>query len=214
MVVMLPTLPFRVALLVFAVFAVAACNTVAIRGCDLERPLPRWRRRMVELSSQFWNGVMLFAAGFWWPRVTGLENWEEAKRVGAVSCWCSQSACAAFLLFCSDRLCSALLCSLLWAGRKGDRAVLDYNKQQPTTNNQRPTTTNNQSTSSTTSSTTSTSTQIGVFNHVSYLDAFVITWALCPAGLTFQFAREVPVLGRAINALQVRFFSECAVCIV
>ena len=45
--------------------------------------------------------------------------------------------------------------------------------------------------------------KIGVFNHVSYCDAFVITWALCPAGLTFEFTREVPVLGRAINALQV-----------
>jgi hypothetical protein len=38
---------------------------------------------------------------------------------------------------------------------------------------------------------------------VSYVDAFAIVWALCPAGLTFAFTREVPILGRGINALQV-----------
>jgi hypothetical protein len=38
---------------------------------------------------------------------------------------------------------------------------------------------------------------------VSYVDAFAIVWALCPAGLTFAFTKEVPILGRGINALQV-----------
>jgi hypothetical protein len=42
-----------------------------------------------------------------------------------------------------------------------------------------------------------------VFNHVSYCDAFAIVWALCPAGLTFAFTKEIPLLGRGINALQV-----------
>lgn len=95
---------------------------------DLNQPLPRWRRRAVEASSQGWNRVMLFAAGFWAPRVRGLQHWEEGKALGA----------------------------------------------------------------------------IGVFNHVSYVDAFVVTWALCAAGLTFEFTGRIPVLGRAIRALQAR----------
>lgn len=70
---------------------------------------------------------MLRAAGFWWPRVTGLHHWEEGKRVGA----------------------------------------------------------------------------LGIFNHVSYCDAFAIVWALCPAGLTFAFTKDIPVLGKGIRALQV-----------
>lgn len=38
---------------------------------------------------------------------------------------------------------------------------------------------------------------------MSYADAFVIVWALCPAGLTFEFTKDIPVLGRGIMALQV-----------
>lgn len=46
---------------------------------------------------------------------------------------------------------------------------------------------------------------------MSYIDAFVVTWSLCPAGLTFQFVTEIPVLGRAIRALQVGLVhSTCA----
>ncbi|GBF97219.1 lysophosphatidylcholine acyltransferase [Raphidocelis subcapitata] len=125
-VIMLPTIPFRILFIACCVFGVAVCNTIAIWGCDLERPLPRWRRRLVELSSQGFCGAIMRGAGFWCPRVKGLEHWEEGKRAGA----------------------------------------------------------------------------IGVFNHVSYIDAFAIVWALCPAGLTFEFTRHIPVLGRGIMALQ------------
>jgi hypothetical protein len=38
----------------------------------------------VELSSQGFCGAMLRGAGFWMPRVKGLEHWEEGKRIGAV----------------------------------------------------------------------------------------------------------------------------------
>lgn len=124
--VMLPTVPLRLLVIVWAVVGVAACNSLAIWGCDLDKPLPRWRRRLVELSSQGFNAVILRCAGFWRPRVTGLQHWEEGKRAGA----------------------------------------------------------------------------IGIFNHVSYCDAFVIVWALCPAGLTFAFTTDLPVLGRGIRALQ------------
>lgn len=51
---------------------------------DLEKPLPRWRRRLVKLSSQGFCGAILRAVGFWAPRVEGLEHWEEGKRFGAV----------------------------------------------------------------------------------------------------------------------------------
>lgn len=126
MVVLLPTVPIRLLLIACCIVGVAACNTIAIAGCDLDKPLPRWRRRLVELSSQGFNAVILRLAGFWWPRVTGREHWEEGRKIGA----------------------------------------------------------------------------IGIFNHVSYCDAFVIVWAFCPAGLTFAFTTDIPVLGKGIKALQ------------
>jgi hypothetical protein len=39
----------------------------------------------VELSSQGFNRLILFGVGFWWPTTKGMENWEEGKRIGAVS---------------------------------------------------------------------------------------------------------------------------------
>ena len=44
--------------------------------------------------------------------------------------------------------------------------------------------------------------QIGIFNHVSYLDAFVVVWAFCVAGVTFHFSQTLPVLGYGVRALQ------------
>lgn len=44
--------------------------------------------------------------------------------------------------------------------------------------------------------------QIGIFNHVSYLDAFVVVWAFCVAGVTFNFSKHLPVLGYGVRALQ------------
>jgi 1-acyl-sn-glycerol-3-phosphate acyltransferase len=43
---------------------------------------------------------------------------------------------------------------------------------------------------------------IGIFNHVSYLDAFVVVWAFCVSGVTFNFSKHLPVLGYGIRALQ------------
>ena len=55
--------------------------------------------------------------------------------------------------------------------------------------------------------------QIGIFNHVSYVDAFVCTWAFCAAGLTFEFTKHVPILGRGIRALQVRTWCMRDACV-
>lgn len=44
--------------------------------------------------------------------------------------------------------------------------------------------------------------QIGIFNHVSYIDAFAIVWALCPSGVTMHFSKTLPVLGYGVRALQ------------
>jgi hypothetical protein len=56
-----------------------------ISHSDLEKPLPAWRRRVVEISSQTCSGTVLRAMGFWWPRVTGLENYKRGQEMGAVS---------------------------------------------------------------------------------------------------------------------------------
>lgn len=85
MAIMLPTVPFRIAVIFAATVGVAIFNSIAVAGCDLDKPLPPWRRRLVEWSSTFFCGMMLRAAGFWWPRVRGLEHWEAAKKSGAVS---------------------------------------------------------------------------------------------------------------------------------
>lgn len=49
---------------------------------------------------------------------------------------------------------------------------------------------------------------IGVFNHVSYLDAFVVVWAFCAAGVTFEFTSRIPILGKGIIALQNMYVPE------
>ena len=33
-------------------------------------------------------------------------------------------------------------------------------------------------------------------------DAFVVVWAFCVAGVTFQFSKELPILGYGVRALQ------------
>lgn len=93
---------------------------------DLDKPLPRWRRRVVEMSSESCSRVVLFAMGFWWPRLIGAENYAKGQQMGA----------------------------------------------------------------------------IGIFNHVSYLDAFVVVWAFCVSGVTFHFSKHLPVLGYGVRALQ------------
>jgi hypothetical protein len=50
--------------------------------------------------------------------------------------------------------------------------------------------------------------QIGIFNHVSYLDAFVVVWAFCAAGVTFNFSRNLPILGYGVRALQNLYLPE------
>jgi hypothetical protein len=51
---------------------------------DTTKPLPPWRRRMVELSSTTLSGAMLRCAGFWFPRCTGYDNLEAGRKLGAV----------------------------------------------------------------------------------------------------------------------------------
>ncbi|KAF8069495.1 Lpc [Scenedesmus sp. PABB004] len=126
MVLLLPTVPLRILVCFWSMALVSVVNSLAIWGCDLERPLPRWRRRVVELASQTSTGVFLRAFSFWRPRVVGRENLERGRAMGA----------------------------------------------------------------------------IGIFNHVSYLDAFVVVWAWCCAGVTFSFSKDLPVAGYGIRALQ------------
>lgn len=33
-------------------------------------------------------------------------------------------------------------------------------------------------------------------------DAFVVVWAFCAAGVTFEFSRNLPILGYGVRALQ------------
>jgi 1-acyl-sn-glycerol-3-phosphate acyltransferase len=44
--------------------------------------------------------------------------------------------------------------------------------------------------------------QIGIFNHVSYMDAWVLAWSFCVAGVTFNFMKHVPILGYGLRAMQ------------
>eukprot|EP00775_Hariotina_reticulata_P010920 gene10919-11075_t len=132
MVLLLPTVPLRLVICVVSIIMVAIVNSIAIFGCDLEKPLPAWRRRLVEISSQTCSGTVLRAMGFWWPRVEGLENYRRGQEMGA----------------------------------------------------------------------------IGIFNHVSYLDAFVVVWAFCAAGVTFNFSRNLPILGYGVRALQNLYLPE------
>lgn len=55
----------------------AACS-------DLEQPLPRWRRQLVEFSSKSCCRVVLFCMGFWRPRLVGYENYKKGQEMGAV----------------------------------------------------------------------------------------------------------------------------------
>lgn len=50
--------------------------------------------------------------------------------------------------------------------------------------------------------------QIGIFNHVSYLDAFVVVWAFCACGVTFAFSKHIPILGYGVRALQNLYLPE------
>ncbi|WIA30170.1 hypothetical protein OEZ86_000262 [Tetradesmus obliquus] len=132
MALLLPTVPLRLCICVISIILVAIANSIAIAGCDLSKPLPRWRRRMVEISSQAASGTCLRAVGFWNPRVVSYHNYTKGQQLGA----------------------------------------------------------------------------IGIFNHVSYLDAFVVVWAFCCAGVTFQFSKHLPILGYGVRALQNLYVPE------
>eukprot|EP00882_Tetradesmus_deserticola_P021779 GHRQ01023577.1.p1 GENE.GHRQ01023577.1~~GHRQ01023577.1.p1 ORF type:complete len:331 (+),score=101.62 GHRQ01023577.1:91-1083(+) len=132
MALLLPTVPLRLCICVTSIILVAIANSIAIAGCDLSRPLPCWRRRMVELSSQTASGACLRAVGFWNPRVVNYHNYIKGQQMGA----------------------------------------------------------------------------IGIFNHVSYLDAFVVVWAFCCAGVTFNFSKHLPILGYGVRALQNLYVPE------
>ncbi|KAF6265277.1 hypothetical protein COO60DRAFT_1623935 [Scenedesmus sp. NREL 46B-D3] len=132
MALLLPTVPLRLCICVTSIILVAIANSVAIAGCDLSKPLPRWRRRLVEISSQTASGTCLRAVGFWNPRVLNGHHYTKGQQIGA----------------------------------------------------------------------------IGIFNHVSYLDAFVVVWAFCCAGVTFNFSKHLPILGYGVRALQNLYVPE------
>jgi hypothetical protein len=58
---------------------------VCLSCSDLSKPLPRWRRRMVEISSMTCAGTCLRAVGFWNPRVVNHHNYIKGQQIGAVS---------------------------------------------------------------------------------------------------------------------------------
>jgi 1-acyl-sn-glycerol-3-phosphate acyltransferase len=82
----LPLLPLKIAVVLTASLAVGVLNALATNGCDLDHPLPRWRRRLVELSSQTCTSIILAAAGFYWPRVKGLQHLKKGLEEGAIVC--------------------------------------------------------------------------------------------------------------------------------
>lgn len=43
---------------------------------------------------------------------------------------------------------------------------------------------------------------------MSYLDAFVVVWAFCAAGVTFNFSKHLPILGYGVRALQNLYLPE------
>jgi hypothetical protein len=67
---------------------------------DLSKPLPRWRRRMVEISSQTASGMCLRAVGFWNPRVVNYQHYIKGQQIGAVRRQCSLCACGSIHSVC------------------------------------------------------------------------------------------------------------------
>jgi lysophosphatidylcholine acyltransferase / lyso-PAF acetyltransferase len=84
--VVLPLLPLKIGVVLTASLAVGVCNAFAVGRCNLDEPLPRWRRRLVELSSRVCTGTILAAAGFYWPRVKGRHNLKRGLEEGAIVC--------------------------------------------------------------------------------------------------------------------------------
>lgn len=61
------------------------CLYALIAACsDLEKPLPRWRRQLVEFSSESCCRVVLFCMGFWRPKLICYENYKKGQEMGAV----------------------------------------------------------------------------------------------------------------------------------
>lgn len=65
----------------------AATNTLAVRNCDLTKPLPPRRRRIVEFFSSLIFGIILRLMGFR-LYVKGQENIRKAKEQGPVVSGC------------------------------------------------------------------------------------------------------------------------------
>eukprot|EP00878_Enallax_costatus_P033598 GHUV01037130.1.p1 GENE.GHUV01037130.1~~GHUV01037130.1.p1 ORF type:complete len:117 (+),score=8.54 GHUV01037130.1:244-594(+) len=84
MIILLPTVPVRLFIIFVLTIAVSIVNSLAIYGCDLEKPLPHWRRRVVEIASQTYSGIVLRAVGFWNPKIINSHYYLEGKKMGAV----------------------------------------------------------------------------------------------------------------------------------
>ncbi|GIL87534.1 hypothetical protein Vretimale_14747 [Volvox reticuliferus] len=124
MLLLLPLLPFRLAIGGLALVAVALINSLVVRNWPLEKPLTPWRRRAVLFSKELVL-ITLWCLGFR-IRVRGRENIKIAERLGAVA----------------------------------------------------------------------------VFNHVSWIDAFVLVWLMAPSGVSKESNGRIPIIGQAVRALQ------------
>jgi 1-acyl-sn-glycerol-3-phosphate acyltransferase len=80
----LPLLPLKLAVCCFFALLVGVLNAFCVGSCDLDQPLPRWRRLGVVLSSRLCTRAILAAAGFYRPRVKGREHLQQGLQQGAV----------------------------------------------------------------------------------------------------------------------------------
>jgi hypothetical protein len=51
---------------------------------DMSKPLPKWRRAVIEANSKFGCWVILKSVGMWMS-IKGYENFEESRKMGCVS---------------------------------------------------------------------------------------------------------------------------------
>lgn len=130
MAIMLPLLPFRLAIGGGALVLIALVNSFAAYNWPVDKPLTPWRRRLV-LASKELVWVVFTMLGFR-VSVSGREHIRPAEEVGAVA----------------------------------------------------------------------------LFNHVSWLDAFILVWLIAPSGVAKSSNAHLPVIKHAVRALQTVYIPE------
>lgn len=171
-------------------YTALACITSCCSGLD--RPLPRWRRRLVEICSQTCTRVVLFAVGYWWPRVIGLHNYRQGQEMGAVSqteaCVCTAMTHAVIRWPCLQctAVPAAMQCAVgcdacRWL-QPGFAAGLSCSCMVPASSLSQHCTQQTRAACSALQLPSFASTmQVGVFNHVSYLGELVCWTSLSRA---------------------------------